>query len=317
MGRLKAQMAANKLEHRKSSLSTKKDFKKNWSLYLFILPVIAFYAIFCYVPMYGIVIAFKEYSIGKGIIGSPWTGLENIMKFFAYPQIGRLFRNVLRINTIDLLFWPSSIIFALIINELRWMKYRKVTQTISIFPHFVSSVVTCTVVRRFCETTGLFNEVIALFGIQRVNLLTVPQLFPWILQIKGIWQGIGWGSVMYLAAMSGVDKEIYEAAELDGASRIQRMRHITIPGISPTIIILFIMKIGGMLGVGSGDILLLYNPAIYETADVISTYVYRQGLERMEFSYSSAIDLFNSLIGIALTFMANQVAKTVSDTSLF
>ncbi len=317
MSRMKAKMAANRLEHRKSGLSIKKDFKKNWSLYLFVLPVLVFYGVFCYGPMYGIVIAFKEYSIGKGIGGSPWIGLENIANFFKYPEVGRLFVNVLRINVISLLFWPSSIIFALIINELRWTKYKKVTQTISIFPHFVSGVVTCTVVRQFCQVGGIFSDIVAAITGNGVNLLTVPAAFPWILQIKDVWQGVGWGSVMYLAAMSGVDKEIYEAAELDGASRIQRMRHITIPGISPTIIILFIMKIGGMMSVGSDTILLLYNPSIYSTADVISTYVYRQGLEKMQFSYSAAIDLFNSIIGIALTFMANQVAKTTSDTSLF
>ena len=318
MGRLKRILSESKIEHRKSDLSFKKDFQRNWSLYLFILPVIAFYIIFAYFPMYGIVIAFKDYSITRGIFGSEWVGLQHFINFFHYPEVGRLFRNTLTISIVGLVVGtPMPIIFALILNELRWKKYRKVVQTISIFPHFVSSVVTCTVVRQMCQSDGLFNQVLGLFGVDPTPLLTVPNAFVWILQIKGLWQGIGWSSIIYLAAMAGVDKEIYEAAELDGCSRIQRMWYITIPCIMPTIVLLLIMSVGSLLSVGSEDILLLYNPSIYETADVISTYTYRKGLIDFDFSYSAAIGLFNSVINVILLGIANKIAKTVSETSLF
>lgn len=318
MSKLQRIIKESKIEHRKSDLTFKKDFQHNWSLYLLVLPVIAFYIIFNYVPMYGVVIAFKDYNMNKGILGSDWVGLKHFIDFFHYPEVGRLFRNTLTISIIGLIVGtPMPIILALMLNEIRWTKYRKIVQTISIFPHFVSSVVTCTLIRQFCQTEGLFNQFLGLFGVESTPLLTVPNAFVWILQIKGLWQGVGWNAIIYLAAMAGVDKEIYEAAELDGCTRIQRMRHITVPCIMPTIVLLLIMSVGSLLSVGSEDILLLYNPSIYKTADVISTYTYRKGLVDFDFSYSAAIGLFNSIANIILLGIANKIAKTVSETSLF
>ncbi len=315
--KMKIRMEEAAIENRKSRLSYKKDFQKNWSLYLFILPVLAWYIVFCYGTMYGQIIGFKDFRVAKGILGSEWIGFKNIHDFLQYPEIARLFINTIRINLVSMLFWPADIIFALLLNELRWAKYKKVTQTISIFPHFITNVVTCTVIRKFCMSDGVFGMILSYIGVEPVNLLTVPDAFVWILQLKGLWQGIGWGSIIYLSAMAGVDKECYESAQLDGATRIQRMRYITVPGIAPTITIMLIMRAGSLLSVGAGDILLLYNPTIYSTADVVSTYMFRQGLEKMNFAYSGGIGIFNNIISFLLTFGANAIARRVSDTNLF
>ena len=202
------------------------------------------------------------------------------------------------------------------LHELRFKKFKRVTQTISIFPHFISSVVCCTIFSNFCLTDGLFNNIMSWFGWTPVNLLTLPNAFVPIMRIMGVWTGVGWGSIINLAAMSGIDPQIYEAAELDGCTRIRRMFYITMPAIRPTRVITLIMAIGGLLSVGHESIILMYNPSIYSTADVISTYVYRQGLVKFNYSYSSAIGLMNSVFNIILLLIANKIAKTVTETSL-
>ncbi len=314
---MKKRMAEAAIENRKSRLSYKKDFRKNWFLYLLILPVLVWYAVFHYSTAYGQIVGFKDYNLSKGILGSEWVGFYNIYQFLQYPEVARLFINTLRINLVDLLFFPAPIVLALLIHELRWVKYRKVVQTISIFPHFISSVVICSVIRKFCMSDGLFNTVLGYFGVKPVNLLMVPDAFAWILVLKNLWAGIGWNSIIYISAMAAVDKESYEAAELDGATRVQRMWYITIPSIMPTIIILLIMRAGGMLNTGASDILLLYNPVIYETADVVGTYMFRQMTDKLNFSYSGGIGIFNQIIGFLLTYGANAIARRFSDTSLF
>ncbi len=314
---IRNEIAISKFEHRKNTSTWGKDFRKNWSLYLFILPVIAYYLVFCYYPMYGATIAFKDFDIARGISGSIWIGFKHLISFFNYPDVGRLFRNTLVMSISALIVGRvTELGFALMLHELRFKKFKRVTQTISIFPHFISSVVCCTIFSNFCLTDGLFNNIMSWFGWTPVNLLTLPNAFVPIMRIMGVWTGVGWGSIINLAAMSGIDPQIYEAAELDGCTRIKRMFYITMPAIRPTRVITLIMAIGGLLSVGHESIILMYNPSIYSTADVISTYVYRQGLVKFNYSYSSAIGLMNSVFNIILLLIANKIAKTVTETSL-
>jgi len=314
---IRNEMEASKFEHRKNTSTWRKDFSKNSTLYLFILPVIAFYLIFCYYPMYGATIAFKDFRIARGIGGSEWVGFKHFISFFKYPDVGRLFRNTLVMSISGLIVGRvTELGFALMLHELRFKTLKRVTQTISIFPHFISSVVCCTIFTNFCLTDGLFNNIMSWFGWTPVNLLTLPNAFVPIMRIMGVWTGVGWGSIINLAAMSGIDPQIYEAADLDGCTRIKRMFYITLPAIRPTRVITLIMAIGGLLSVGHESIILMYNPSIYSTADVISTYVYRQGLVKFNYSYSSAIGLMNSVFNIILLLIANKIAKTVTEISL-
>lgn len=307
---------------KKQKITTKvtfrKDFQRNWSLYLLVLPVILFYIIFHYVPMYGIIIAFKDFKMNLGILGSPFVGLKHFKAFFAYPNFWRLVGNTIRISLGTLIFgMPAPIIFALLLNELRMKKLRSVIQTVSIFPHFVSLVVVCSIIKEFCLSDGLFNVVAGWFGAAPKSLLQVPNAFTPIYVISHIWEKTGWSSLIYLAAIAGIDSQIYEAADLDGAGRFQKMWYITLPCIKSTFIILFIMAVGSVMSVGSEKILLLYNETIYSTADVISTYLYRKGLLEFNFSYSTAVNLFNSVINFTLVIAANRISRKLSDTSLF
>lgn len=314
---IRNEMQASKIEHRRNTTTWRKDLGKNGSLYLFILPVIAYYLIFCYYPMYGATIAFKDFRIARGISGSEWVGFKHFISFFNYPDVGRLFRNTLVMSVSGLIVGRvTELGFALMLHELRFKNLKRVTQTISIFPHFISSVVCCTIFRGFCMTDGLFNNILSWFGWTPVNLLTMPNAFVPIMRIMGVWTGVGWGSIISLAAMSGIDPQIYEAADLDGCPRIKRMFYITMPAIRPTRVITLIMAIGSLLSVGHESIILMYNPSIYSTADVISTYVYRQGLVKFNYSYSSAIGLMNSVFNIILLLVANKIAKTVTEISL-
>ena len=298
-----------------------RDMRRNWPLYLMVLPVVIFYILFCYKPMVGIIIAFKDYKPNLGIWGSPWTsqhGLYHFISFFDSIFFTRVCVNTIMISLYSLVFgFPAPIILALLMNELKNQKFKRVVQTITYFPHFVSTVVICGMVRQFCLSDGLFNEIGSWFGAQPQSLLQVPEYFRTIYTATGIWQGIGWNSIIYLAAIAGVDSGLHEAAALDGAGRFRRIWHITLPGIKPTIVILLIMQIGGMRSVGYEKIILLYNESIYETADVISTFVYRRGLLEFNWSFSTAVNLFNSLLNFILVFTANAISRKVTETSLF
>ncbi len=298
-----------------------RDMRRNWPLYLMVLPVVIFYILFCYKPMVGIIIAFKDYKPNLGIWGSPWTsqhGLYHFISFFDSIFFTRVCVNTIMISLYSLVFgFPAPIILALLMNELKNQKFKRVVQTITYFPHFVSTVVICGMVRQFCLSDGLFNEIGSWFGAQPQSLLQVPEYFRTIYTATGIWQGIGWNSIIYLAAIAGVDSGLHEAAALDGAGRFRRIWHITLPGIKPTIVILLIMQIGGMMSVGYEKIILLYNESIYETADVISTFVYRRGLLEFNWSFSTAVNLFNSLLNFILVFTANAISRKVTETSLF
>lgn len=296
----------------------KMDFRRNKALYLLFVPVILFYALFCYKPMYGAVIAFMDYRPARGISGSEWVGLENFARFFRSPYFERTLTNTLTINVLNLIFgFPAPIILALLLNEVKCSAFKRVTQTITYLPHFISTVIVCGMITDFCLSTGVFNDIIAFFGGTRSSLLMKNELYRPIYIISGIWQEIGWSSIIYLAALSGVDQQLYEAAKIDGAGKWKQTIHVTLPGIMPVIIIQLILRIGRMMSLGYEKTLLLYSEATYEVADIISTFVYRQGLLQQDYSYSTAVGLFNSVINCLLLFAANFISKRTTETSLW
>lgn len=294
------------------------NMKKHKGLYLMILPIVIYYLVFCYYPMYGAQIAFRQYSPKKGIIGSPWVGMKHFMDFFNSVFCGRLIRNTLSINLKNLIFgFPAPIIFALLLNEVRSSKFKKVVQTVSYMPHFISTVVIAGMVLQFTATDGFITQLLTLFGYPKQNMMLNPDMFQPVYVISDIWQGLGWGSIIYIAAVSGINGELYEAARIDGAGRWKQVLHVTLPGILPTIITMFVMRAGNMMNLGFEKIILLYNSSIYDTADVISTYVYRKGLVDQSYSFSTAVGLFNSAINLLLLFTANKLCKRLTDYSLW
>lgn len=295
-----------------------KNIVRHKYAYMMIVPVLAFYIIFMYVPMYGAIIAFKDYSPAMGVAGSPWVGLKHFVNFWNGIYFTRLLRNTLLISVYGLLFgFTIPILFALLLNELRSEKYKRLIQTVSYFPHFISLVVICGLVKTFTLTDGIINDLIVLLGGERSSLLQRPELFRAIYTVSGLWQNIGWDSIIYLAALAGIDTQLYEACEVDGGRKLAKMLHITIPGILPTIVIMFILRIGQLLNVGYEKIILLYNPFTYETADIISSFVYRKGLLELNYSFSTAIGLFNSVINFILLLSVNALSRKVGDTSLW
>lgn len=294
------------------------DIRHQPMIYLMALPVIAFYVVFHYVPMYGITMAFQNYSIRLGTMGSEWVGLTHFVDFFESYYFETLLTNTLLISLYDLLFgFPAPLILALLINELGGTKFKKVVQTISYIPHFISVVIICGIINLFTSSTGLFNDIVAFLGGERSDMLARPELFRTIYTASGVWQGVGFGSIIYLAALSGVDPGLYDAARMDGAGRFRQTLHITLPGIMPTVTILLILRVGSLLSVGYEKIILLYNPITYSTADVISSFVYRKGVLDANYSYSTAIGLFNSIINFLLLVAANYASRKVSETSLW
>jgi putative aldouronate transport system permease protein len=269
--------------------------------------------------MYGIVIAFKNYNIYTGINDSPWVGFKYFKEFFSSIFFWRLIRNTLLISLYGLVFgFPAPIILALLFNELKDGVFKRSTQTISYLPHFVSTVIIVSMFVQFLSPSrGLVNNIISMFGGEKVYFLGDPKYFRSLYTMMGIWAGVGWGTIIYLAAMTGIDPELYEAAIIDGCGHLRQVWHITLPCISSTIIIMLIFKVGQLLSVGAESIILMYNPAIYETADVISTYVYRRGLVEAQYSFAAAVGLFNSIAGLILITGTNAIAKKFSETSLW
>lgn len=296
----------------------KKDWMRNRSLYLMIIPVLIFFILFHYKPMYGAIIAFKDYTPALGIAESPWVGWDNFTRFFSSVYFGRLIRNTILLSFYSLLFgFPAPIILALLLNEVKNKKFKGLTQTVTYLPHFISMIVVTGMLVDFSMTSGLFNDIIELFGGERSPLLQNPDLYRTIYVASGIWQEIGWGSIIYLSALSGVDSQLYEAAQIDGAGKWRQLIHVTLPGIAPTIIIMFILKMGTLMNMGYEKTILLYNPATYETADIISSYIYRIGLLEQDWSYSTAIGLFNSVINLGLLLITNKIARKCGETSLW
>lgn len=310
----------NKKEVNRNSFGyrAKKDFQRNWELYVLIIPVLIYFFLFHYKPMYGALIAFKNYKPALGFAGSPWVGFDQFARFFTSPYFGRLIRNTLVLSFELLLFgFPAPIILALLINEVHHTPFKKTVQTLTYLPHFISLVVVIGMVNDFALTNGLFNDIIVFFGGERSPLLQNPALYRLIYILSDIWQEIGWGSIIYLSALSGVDAQLYDAAAIDGAGRFQKLLHVTLPGIMPTIVTMFILRIGNLMSIGYEKTILLSNPSTYETADIISSYVYRAGLLEQSYSYSTAIGLFNSIINLVLLLIANKLSKKLADTSLW
>jgi len=295
-----------------------KDFRRNKFIYLMLLPVLAYYIIFHYIPMYGAQIAFRDFVPARGIWGSEWIGFENFQDFFGGIFFWRLMRNTLAINILDVLFgFPAPILLALLLNELTSDRFKRVVQTITYMPHFISLVVVVGMLIDFLARDGLVNYMLAWFDVTPVAYLQRPDLYWFIYVGSGIWQSIGWGSIIYLAAITTIDPTLYEAAKVDGASRMRQIWHITLPGIRPTIILLLILRIGMLMNVGYEKTILLYNPLTYQTADVISTYVYRKGILDANFGFSSAVGLFNSAINFALLIIANRLSRRLSESGLW
>ncbi|RIX51191.1 sugar ABC transporter permease [Paenibacillus nanensis] len=295
-----------------------RDFLMNKYLYLMMVPVLVYYIIFHYAPMYGAVIAFKNYAPIKGILGSDWVGLKHFADFFNSYYFERILSNTLLISLNSLIFeFPAPIILALLINEVRHKMFKRVVQTITYMPYFISLVVICGIITDFTNADGLINRLFVSMGYDGQAMLQKPELFRPIYILSEIWQRIGWESIIYIAALMSIDQEQYEAARMDGAGRLKQMFYITLPGIMPTIAIMLILRIGNMLNVGFEKIILLYNPVTYETADVISSFVYRKGLLEFGWSYSAAVGLFNSVINLALLITANYISRRVSKNSLW
>ena len=288
--------------------------------YLMLIPVVAYYILFHYGPLYGVQIAFKDFSPGKGITGSKWVGFKHFISFFQGVYFTRTIRNTLLINIYGLIWgFPAPLILALLLDEVHHLKFKKLVQTVTYLPHFISTVVICGILSNFCQTNGLFNNLATAMipGYTKVALLSRPELFRTLYIGSNIWQSIGWNSIIFIAALAGVDAELYDAIAVDGGNRWHRVRHVSIPCILPTVVIMLIMRIGNMMSVGSEKIILMYNESTYEVADVISTYVYRRGLLEFAYSFSAAVGLFNNIINFILVNIANSVSKKVTETSLW
>lgn len=294
------------------------DLVKNRSVYLIFLPVLIYYILFRYLPMYGATIAFKNYTPFRGISGSEWVGFKHFIRFFSSHYFFRVLRNTFTLSGMQIIFgFPVPILFAILVNELKNLRFKKTVQTMTYLPHFISMVVICGMITAFSATNGIFNDVLALFGTKRESLLQQPELFRTIYILSEIWQKAGWESIIYLAALTGIDQTLYEAAGIDGANRFKKILHVTLPGLLPTIVIMLILRIGRVMEIGFEKIILLYNPATYEVADVISSYVYRVGLTDLNWSYSAAVGIFNSVVNLTFLFAANKLSKKYSGSSLW
>lgn len=295
-----------------------REIARNRVIYLLALPVIAYYVIFSYIPMTGIVMAFQNYQPIKGVFGSAWVGFKHFSDFFGSYYFVRLFRNTFLLSLFDILWnFPMPILFALLLNEVGNRRFKKTIQTISYLPHFISLVVICGLIAEFTNSSGVITQFVSALGGPSGNLLGKKELFRSIYVGSNMWQSMGYSSIIYLAALSGIDQELYEAARIDGAGRWRQTWHITLPGISATIIILLILRLGNMLNVGFEKVLLLYSPATYETSDVISTFAFRKGILDMNFSFSTAVGMFNSVVNTLMLLLANLLSRKFSDSSLF
>lgn len=315
----KKQNTASLLKQNNSFLGrVRKDFARNKVLYLIALLPLAYYIIFHYIPMYGLVIGFKRYIPALGIMDSPWVGFEHFQRFFESKYFLRILGNTLRISFTSLLFgFPAPILLALLINEFKNKHFVKTVQTATYLPHFISLVVMCGIFKTFAGSNGIITQFMEKLTGDGTSILLKPEMFTGIYVGTNIWQEVGWGSIIYLSALSGIDQSLYEACKIDGGGRLRQLWHVTLPGILPTITILLIMRMGSLLSVGYEKIILLYNELTYSTADVISTYVYREGLINANFSYSTAVGLFNSLVNILFLCIANAISRKVSETSLW
>jgi putative aldouronate transport system permease protein len=300
-------------------ISRLKRIISNYELYIFVLPAVAVILIFNYVPMYGVQLAFKDFIANRGITGSPWIGFEHFQRFFRSYYFKNVIVNTLRITLLSqVIAFPVPIILALLLNEMENKKYKRFIQTVTYAPHFISMVVMAGIIVSFLSpSVGLINFMLKALGAKPVAFMENPGLFVWIYIISGIWQNAGWNSIMYFAALSAIDVELYESARVDGCTKLQKIWHIDLPGIVPMIVILIILNCGNLMTVGFEKIYLLQNNLNIETSEVISTYVYKAGLQRAEYGFATAVGLFNSVINFVLLVSVNTVSKKLGQTSLW
>ncbi|WP_343248305.1 ABC transporter permease [Diplocloster hominis] len=294
------------------------ELSRHKYLYLMLIPVALYYIIFMYVPMYGSIIAFKDYRPDLGILGSPWAGLKHFKDFFTSIYAWRVIRNTLQISLGTLLFgFPAPIILALLLNEIRSKIFKKSVQTLTYLPHFISTVVICSIILNFTATDGVVNSIITALGFEPIQFMIREEWFQPIYIGTTIWQQVGWDSIIYIAALAGIDQQLYEACRIDGGGRLRQLITVTLPGILPTIVVMLIMNAGKIMSIGYEKILLLYNSNTYETADIISSFVYRRGIVDMNYSFASAVGLFNSVINLILLVSVNRICRKLTDNSLW
>jgi len=302
-----------------NGVSWKHDMRLNWSLYLLFLPVFIFFVIFSYLPMFGIVMAFQDFRPAVGFFSSEWVGFSHFIAFFTGPTFWQILRNTLVISSLSIFVGMfASILFSLLLNEIKYSKVKRLYQTLSYMPHFISAVVVAGLIIEFTSSHGIITSLLVeLFGMNRQNMLINPRFFWGINLGADLWQGIGAGSIIFLAALGNVNQELHEAAAIDGANRLRRVWHITLPAIRPVIATMLTLNMGRAMSVGGDRILLIYNPAVFSTADVIATHVARMGVFGMQFSYAAAVGLFNSVVGITLLVVSNRASKKIANTSIF
>lgn len=288
-------------------------------LIIMVLPAVIYFIVFKYIPILGNIIAFQDYNPQTGFLGSEWVGFKWFQEFFQSYYFTRLMKNTFLLAFLNLLFsFPIPILFALLLNELGETKFKRVTQTVSYMPHFISLTIIIGVLTDLCAPNGVINTMLLNMGVASpINFMDDSQWFRPLYISSGIWQSFGYNAIVYLAAIAGIDQSLYEASSVDGATRVQKMLHITLPSLVPTAVILLIMNCGRMFAVGAEKILLMYSPATYATADVISTYVYRRGILGADFSFATAVGLFESVINVLMLLMVNKLSKKVSESALW
>ncbi|HEU9642338.1 TPA: ABC transporter permease, partial [Streptococcus pneumoniae] len=293
---------------------TVEHIQKYWILYLMMIPATVLLILFTYGPMYGIIMAFQDFTVFKGYTGSPFVGLKHFQRLFSDPLFYRLFKNTFMVGVLDFLFsFPAPLIFALILNEVRKVRFKSVVQSISYLPHFIPLVVMVGIIFELFGSYGIINSLLSSLGMEPISFFTKSEWFLPLYIGSGVWKTIGWGSIIYMGALTNIDSTLYEAADMDGANRWHKMWHVTLPSLRPTVVTLFILNAGGIMQVGFEKVFLMSSPATYEVSDVLSTYVYRQGILNSDFSYSAAVGLFNNIVALLFVLLANKIAKKLGE----
>lgn len=296
---------------------TVEHIQKYWILYLMMIPATVLLILFMYGPMYGIIMAFQDFTVFKGYTGSPFVGLKHFQRLFSDPLFYRLFKNTFMVGVLDFLFsFPAPLIFALILNEVRKVRFKSVVQSISYLPHFIPLVVMVGIIFELFGSYGIINSLLSSLGMEPISFFTKSEWFLPLYIGSGVWKTIGWGSIIYMGALTNIDSTLYEAADMDGANRWHKMWHVTLPSLRPTVVTLFILNAGGIMQVGFEKVFLMSSPATYEVSDVLSTYVYRQGILNSDFSYSAAVGLFNNIVALLFVLLANKIAKKLGEEGI-
>ncbi|HEW8901077.1 TPA: sugar ABC transporter permease [Streptococcus pneumoniae] len=296
---------------------TVEHIQKYWILYLMMIPATVLLILFTYGPMYGIIMAFQDFTVFKGYTGSPFVGLKHFQRLFSDPLFYRLFKNTFMVGVLDFLFsFPAPLIFALILNEVRKVRFKSVVQSISYLPHFIPLVVMVGIIFELFGSYGIINSLFSSLGMEPISFFTKSEWFLPLYIGSGVWKTIGWGSIIYMGALTNIDSTLYEAADMDGANRWHKMWHVTLPSLRPTVVTLFILNAGGIMQVGFEKVFLMSSPATYEVSDVLSTYVYRQGILNSDFSYSAAVGLFNNIVALLFVLLANKIAKKLGEEGI-